>query len=314
MPLPAVGAFLPTLAVDAGEPVGDVVAAARHAEAVGLESAWVIDQLVTGGGMPVVESVVALSAAAAVTTRLRLGLGVLVVPLRPVAWIAKQVGSLQHLSGDRLILGVGVGGERHDTSWAAAGVSPRGRGARTDAALDALPALLRGEPATTPDGDPGQRPVRLLPAGPVPPIVVGGGEPAMRRAVRIGAGWFPTVLTPEQLAAAVAGLGAMAAAAGRPRPPVTVGTIVAMTEDPELPGREALVTRLGGPAFGLSRSLAEEALVTGTRAEVEASLAAYAEAGADRVVASFVAGDWERQAGLLAEAAQVSSVASSVPA
>ena len=101
--------------------MGDVVAAARHAESAGLESGWVIDQLATGSGC-LIESTVALAAASAVTSRLRLGLGVLIVPLRPVAWIAKQVASLQHLSGGRLILGVGVGGDRHDTTWAALGI------------------------------------------------------------------------------------------------------------------------------------------------------------------------------------------------
>ncbi len=55
MTAPAVGVFLPTLPPDRGEPLGDVVAAARHAEAAGLESGWVIDQLATGSGMPILE-------------------------------------------------------------------------------------------------------------------------------------------------------------------------------------------------------------------------------------------------------------------
>ena len=308
MPVPDIGVFLPTLPPARDEEMGDVVAAARHAESAGLESGWVIDQLATGSGMPIIESTVALAAASAVTSRLRLGLGVLIVPLRPVAWIAKQVASLQHLSGGRLILGVGVGGDRHDTPWAALGVPRRERGARLDAALEVLPALIRGEPAITPDGDAGAEPIVLAPGAAMPPVVVGGGSPAaMRRVVREGAGWFPAVVTPEQVAAGLAELERLASAAGRPRPPVTAGVLIAMTEDPSLPDRAAIVERLGGPAFGLPAEVASTALVAGTREQVAERLIAYGDAGVGRVVASIPAGDWYRQVELLAGAATAAS-------
>ena len=142
---PAVGVFLPTLTAPGAAPV-DVVAAAQHAEQLGFESVWAIDQLVAGTGAPLVDSVVALSAAAGSTHRIRLGFGVMILPLRPVVWVAKQVASLQAVSGDRVLLGVGVGGDRHELSWRTAGVPRRQRGARTDRALDVLPSLLRGEP------------------------------------------------------------------------------------------------------------------------------------------------------------------------
>ena len=87
---------------------------------------WVVDQLVAGTGVPFLDSTVALAPRPAATTRIRLAYGVMILPLRPVVWVAKQVASLQHVSGDRVILGVGVGGDRHERSWAAAGV-PRPR-------------------------------------------------------------------------------------------------------------------------------------------------------------------------------------------
>src|ERR687898_284553 len=130
MPTPAIGAFLPTMSAPGDEP-GDIAASARHAEDLGLESVWTVDQLVAGTGAPFIESVVALAAAAGATSRVRLGFGVVILPLRPVVWVAKQVASLQHVSGGRVILGVGAGGDRPDRPWVASGVPRRGRGPRT---------------------------------------------------------------------------------------------------------------------------------------------------------------------------------------
>ena len=90
MRAPDVGVFLPSMSAPDDRP-GDMAATARHAEDLGMESAWVVDQLIAGTGAPFIESVVSLAAAAGATTRIRLGLGVLIVPLRPVVWVAKQV-------------------------------------------------------------------------------------------------------------------------------------------------------------------------------------------------------------------------------
>src|SRR5690349_24482578 len=104
---PAYGVFLPTMSSPDGTP-GDVVAAARHAEDLGFESVWAVDQLVAGTGVPFVESTVALATAAAATRRVRVAFGVLILPLRPVVWTAKQVASLQQVANGRVVLGVGV--------------------------------------------------------------------------------------------------------------------------------------------------------------------------------------------------------------
>jgi alkanesulfonate monooxygenase SsuD/methylene tetrahydromethanopterin reductase-like flavin-dependent oxidoreductase (luciferase family) len=82
-----------------------------------------------------------------VTSRIRLGLGVMVLALRPVAWAAKQIASLQRLSGGRLLLGVGSGADLHgETAWRAVGVPYRQRGRRTDAALEVLPCWSEASP------------------------------------------------------------------------------------------------------------------------------------------------------------------------
>src|SRR4030088_3071073 len=112
---------------------GDMAVAARHAEDLGLESVWVVDQLVAGTGSPLLDSGIAPPTPPPARPPARrsgagLGLAVMILPLRPVAWVAKQVASLQHASGDRVILGVGAGGDRHEQSWAGAGVPRRERG------------------------------------------------------------------------------------------------------------------------------------------------------------------------------------------
>jgi alkanesulfonate monooxygenase SsuD/methylene tetrahydromethanopterin reductase-like flavin-dependent oxidoreductase (luciferase family) len=304
MPAPPVGVILPSMSDRPDEPVGDVAATARHADDLGFESVWVVDQLVAGTGVPVLDSVVALTTAAAATTRVRLGFGVLILPLRPVAWVAKEVASLQHVSGDRVILGVGVGGDRHDRSWAAAGVPRRERGRRLDAALRVLPDLIAGKDVRLGDG-PDAPTVRLAPAATVPPIVVGGNSgAAIARAVEYADGWYPLPGPPGPLAAGVARLGELAEAKGRPAPVVTASVLVAMADDPAVPDHDGLVRLLTDPdgRFGMPADLVPQILVTGGTAEVADRLAEYAASGAERLVASFAAGDWRRQADLLAEA------------
>lgn len=299
---PEIGVLLPTLAAP-GEPLGDVAAAARHADELGFESVWAVDQLVAGTGGALVESSVALAAAAAVTRRVRLGYGVLVVPLRPAAWVAKQVASVQHLSGGRVLLGVGVGGDRHDRSWPAVGVSRRERGARLDAALRVLPGLIAGEATELDDGR--GTVVQLAPGVAVPPILVGGmAEAALVRAVEHGAGWFALPLPPPALVEARDHLAELAAARGRPVPPVTTNILVAFDADPAVPDHDGLIARLSDPdgAYGIPAEVLPSLLTTGGPAEVAAALAALGDAGAVRVVVSLVAGDWSRQAELLAEA------------
>src|SRR5262245_43634169 len=301
MPAPAVGVFLPAL-TERGAPVADVVAAARHAEDLGFESVWAVDQLVGGTGVPILDSGTVLAAAAGATERVRLAYGVMIVPLRPVVWAAKHVASLQHLSGGRVILGVGVGGDRHQRSWAAAGVPRRERGSRTDAALAVLPDLIAGKPATV-DGTE----VTLSPGATVPPIVVGGSaEAALARTAAHGDGWFAMPVAPPLVAETAERLAALAEAAGRPVPAVTGSAMLAIDGDPALPPPDALVRALADPdgLYAIPAEAVPDMLVTGGPEAAAARLAGFADIGAERVVVTLVAGDWFRQAELLAEAAR----------
>ncbi|MGF7236399.1 MAG: LLM class flavin-dependent oxidoreductase, partial [Frankia sp.] len=122
-----IGVMLPTSTPDPARPImGDVRASARFAEEVGLDSIWSTDHLVASA--PMLDSTVVLAVAAAVTDRITLGFNVMLLALRPVAWAAKQVTTLQYVSGNRLVLGVGTGNPAHgDIGWRAAGMSYRDR-------------------------------------------------------------------------------------------------------------------------------------------------------------------------------------------
>ncbi len=251
-----IGTILPTSTPDPAHPIlGDVRAAARLAEQIGLDSVWSTDHLVASA--PILDSSVTLATAAAVTDRVRIGYGVLLLALRPVAWAAKQIATLQYVSGDRLILGVGTGNPAHgDVGWRAAGMPFAERGRRTDEALRLLPDLVAGRPTVLPDGTE----VTLAPGATMPPVLVAGdGARARRRAAAYADGWVAIGLEPRQVRAHVDELTALAAEYDRG--PLAV-TIVAppLAADP------------------------------GQAAE---QLAAYAEAGAERVVLAPSGAEWQ---------------------
>jgi alkanesulfonate monooxygenase SsuD/methylene tetrahydromethanopterin reductase-like flavin-dependent oxidoreductase (luciferase family) len=214
-----IGVILPTSTPDPERPIlGNVRESARFAEQAGLGSVWSTDHLVASG--PMLDSTAVLATAAAVTERIRIGYGVMLLSLRPVAWAAKQISTLQLLSGDRLLLGVGTGNPAHgDIGWRAAGLSYEDRGRRTDEALLVLPTLVTGQAAVLGDG----LEVRLAPGATMPPVLVAGnGKKALERAAAYGDGWMSIGLTPDAATESLAELSRLAAGHGRPAPAATV--------------------------------------------------------------------------------------------
>ncbi|WP_396934665.1 LLM class flavin-dependent oxidoreductase [Mycolicibacterium sp.] len=251
--------------------IPDVVSTARHVEALGFDGAWAGDHLSTGA--PFLESVVALSAAAAVTERLQLGFGVLLLGLRSEAWIAKQIGSLQLLSGGRVLLGVGVGGAPA-AEWAAAGAPLHERGRRTDLMLQALPDLLAGK-TTALRTETGEPTLTLEPAVPTPPVWIGGAsDAALRRAVRHGTGWLASLLTPEQIDRRCTRLAEMAGGAAIPRIGTTLFTALGADRARAVRWLESLLV----PGEVADR------MMIGSAREFEDRLGSYAEAGVSHVV------------------------------
>lgn len=214
-----IGVFLPTTVPASEQPVvGEVRASARFAEEIGLDSVWSTDHLVATS--PMLDSTVVLATAASVTDRIAIGFGVMLLALRPVAWAAKQISTLQHVSGDRLVLGVGTGNPAHgDVGWRAAGTSFEDRGPRTDEALRVLPGLVTGRTTTLADG----LEVTLAPGATMPPVLVAGnGKKALARAAAHGDGWASIGLSPAEVAVELAVLDGLAAQYGRPTPKATV--------------------------------------------------------------------------------------------
>jgi len=146
--------------------------------------------------------------------------GVYQLPLRHPVLVARQLADLARLAPGRLIFGVGIGGEdRHEV--AICGVDPATRGLRTDECLAIVRQLLTGK-AVTFHGtffDLDEAVIAPVPAEPVPLIIGGRSDAAIKRAGRLGDGWLGVWNSPRRFAAAVEMAAEEAARVGRPDPP-----------------------------------------------------------------------------------------------
>jgi probable F420-dependent oxidoreductase len=173
-------------------------------ESLPFETLWVGGHIANRTGAA--EVMMQLARLAALTGRVRIGTSALLLPLYPAAIIAKQVADVDVVSGGRVILGIGVGGE-HPQEFEACGVPLGERGRRANEAIPLLRRLWSAEEVT--HGGPfyAMNAVRIHPAPAQPggpPIVVTGRSPAaMRRAGRLGDGWMPYLYSPERYAKSV---------------------------------------------------------------------------------------------------------------
>ncbi|HEV7679072.1 MAG TPA: LLM class flavin-dependent oxidoreductase [Candidatus Dormibacteraeota bacterium] len=176
----------------------------RQVETLGYDMLFSGDHLFMYSPNP--EAFTVLATYAAVTERILLGTGILLLALREPALVAKQVASIDWLSGGRMILGVGVGGEI-EQEWRALEVPREDRGARTDEHLSLLRKLWSPEPVEhrghfrTIEGVTGT-PTPVQPGG--PPIWIGGrSDAALQRAAR-HQGWCAYAVSPRRIAESVA--------------------------------------------------------------------------------------------------------------
>ena len=228
-----------------------VLAAARAIEDCGLDSAWVADHIVypsKGGehypyadGPPwdpsegFLEAFTTLSLAAGATTRIALGTSALVLPMREPLLTAKSVASLDVLSGGRTILALGGGWWREE--FDALGASFDDRAGRYDESIQVMRALWtqgtvehRGEFFEFDELSCEPRP--LQPNGP-PIWIAGSTAVARRRAARLGDGWHPLRVRPEQLAEGMAEIAELARAAGREPGDIGLSSVIGLRSDPD---------------------------------------------------------------------------------
>jgi len=199
--MPNWGVYLPTYGASAPIDVPGIRRLAARAEERGLAHLFVGDHLIWNRA--ILSPFLALAHVAAVTERIRLGTGVYLLPLRAPVLAAKDAATLDVLSGGRLILGVGAGGDNPE-EYRVAGVAPGNRGTRMDEGIAALRGLLNGEPSGFVGNYVEVPPTTLapLPRRSVPIWLGGRSEAVVQRAARVCDGWFPVWISPERYATA----------------------------------------------------------------------------------------------------------------
>ena len=223
-----------------GQPEG-LTHLAQTAEAVGFESLWTVEHVVvpkgyeskypysTSGRMPGAEDspipdpLIWLAYAAAVTKKVKLATGIIILPQRHPFYIAKEAATLDVLSRGRLVLGIGVGWLAEE--FAAMGIAFNSRGERTDESIEAIRKLWsagacehRGRHYSWASVESSPKPVQAR-----IPIVIGGHtKGAARRAARLGDGFFP--VRPDRLSECLVELEAECARIGRNPDEIEIST------------------------------------------------------------------------------------------
>jgi probable F420-dependent oxidoreductase len=223
---------------------------ARGAEEVGFDGAFVSDHVFFPGELvsrypynpdgvpyfdkdtPWLETFASIGAMAAVTKRLRFVTGVYILPLRHPLEVAKATATVALLSGNRLALGVGTGWMREE--FDVLGREFAGRGRRMDEQIAVMRTVWRG--GMVEHAGRHYRFPRLqmspAPTAPIPILIGGASERALRRAATIGDGWVGAGNTPEEVQGILRRLGELRREAGRERVPFEI--IVALTTPPDV--------------------------------------------------------------------------------
>ncbi len=200
---------------------------AQSAEQVGVESLWTVEHVVIPVGytakypynesgridapenFPLPDPILPLAYCAAVTKNLRLGTGVLILPQRHPAYVAKSFATLDVLSNGRALLGVGIGWLHEE--FESLGIPFDERAARTEESIRAIRSLwadkpepFRGDYYRWEAVESNPKPVQ---AGGVPIIVGGNVKGAARRAARLGNGFFPAKADEVRLRELIATVG-----------------------------------------------------------------------------------------------------------
>jgi len=256
-----------------------------RAEELGFDSAWTQEQLL--GAWNQLAPIETMTYAAARTRRLRLGCAVFVSTLYSPVHLAKSLSTLDQLSRGRIEIGVGTGGQGRP--FAAFGVDPGRYVARFTEGIALMKALWT-QPRVTFDGEFWQlQDAAMEPKPfqkPYPPLWFGAArEPALRRAVRLGDGFFgagssPTARFAEQVAVVRAAL----AEAGRPAESFPIAKRVYVAIDDDAGRARARMNTALAKLYGHRVEAIEAAAVAGTAADCVRELHQVAEAGAELIL------------------------------
>lgn len=191
------GVFVPSYLLpgqDAGHGA-QIRAFATKAEELGFDSLFITDHLLTARRFYRVswtEPMMTLAHVAAVTSKVKLGTSVLVLPTRQPVVLAKEIATLQHLSGGRFVYGIGTGW--FPPEFESTGSTRQQRGARTDEVLEASMELLRGGHVTFQGKYYSMKDITVEPLSHVPPVWVAGGQQFAHEASPDRAELSPNVL------------------------------------------------------------------------------------------------------------------------
>jgi alkanesulfonate monooxygenase SsuD/methylene tetrahydromethanopterin reductase-like flavin-dependent oxidoreductase (luciferase family) len=274
----------------------NIIELCQQAEAAGADSLWAVDHLYWPH--PIYECLTTLAIAAAATQRPLLGSCVLQLPLRQPAAVAKQATALQHLSGGRFVLGIGVGS--HPEEYARAAVDYHRRGHLMDEGIAKM-----NQAWTDAEDDAVQTPTtryRQSPASPRVPLWIGGSSPAARRrAAAVGDGWAPLFLTPDEYGPALQALRRETAETGRDPDAVEPAVVIfaRVGADDEAPARGA---EWLSDMYALPPKAFDRHLVAGEPEACAATVDRYVEAGARHVIVMVAAADAVQHFGLLRSA------------
>jgi len=259
-------------------------------EALGFDSLWVWDHILLGvdPNFPIVDSLSLLAAVAARTRRIRLGTGILILPLRNPVVLAKQLAGIDQISGGRLILGMASGWYKRE--FDAVGVPFERRGRIMDQNLEVMTRLWTEERVTGEYPPHNLRSAVMLPKpvqSPRPPILIGGYvDRVLKRAAVKGDGWLTYFYTPESFVRSWDKVRAFAEEAGKDpatllngnQLPIMVGK---SREALMAPMMEWLTTEWDYASWSEST---KESAVMGTVDECVAQLRAHLDAGVQKII------------------------------
>jgi probable F420-dependent oxidoreductase len=263
----------------------EVIRFAELADEFGFAHFWVNDHL--SWPQPLLDPMVFLAHIAAVTKRIHLGTGVYLLPLRSPVAAARQIVSIDYLSGGRAIFGVGVGGEFNE-DFAASGLAKSERGRRTDQSIRLIRRLFSEENVSWHDDFFNFDGVSVLPhptRGTIPIIAGGRSSAALRRAALLCDGWMPYFMSPSRVQNGVEELARLANENDLRNDNLRViaHVFVSFADTPEL-AREFAITYLSRQYGADMTRTVDASVATGPPELCAEFLRSYALAGATDIV------------------------------